>query len=153
MNPEENKRMLALACTVADMKTENMELVEHVKNLVDEYNNVANQLNEKKWSNEEAPSKQTLDELQQMKEQCDKLEKTNKELRRFAKAMHAFVKDKNLNMIKGTSCKYRQGKVAVSSTACLKCSSCLDVIGVNGVNGVICDKRLIEECGVSPYDE
>lgn len=152
MKEEENKRMLALACTVADLKTENMYLAQRVQELVDEYNNVANQLNEKKYK-EESQSKQTLDELQQMKEQCDKLEKTNKELWRFAKAMHTFVIDKNLNMINGTSCKYRQGKVAVSSTACLKCSSCLDVIGVNGVNGVICDKRLIEECGVSPYDE
>ena len=152
MNPEENKRMLALACTVADMKTENMYLAQRVQELVDEYNNVANQLVEKKRE-EEAPSKQTLDELQQMREQCDKLERENKELKRFAKAMHTFVIDKNLNMIEGTSCKYRQGKVAVSSTACLKCRSCLDVIGVNGVNGVICERRLKENCGVSPYDE
>ena len=150
MKTEENKRMLALACTVADLKTENMNLAQREQELVDEYNNVAHQLNEKKWSNEEAPSKQTLDELQQMREQCEKLERENKELRRFAKAMHTFVIDKNLNMIKGTSCKYRQGKVAVSSTACLKCSSCLDVIGVNGVNGVICEKRLAEACAVFP---
>ena len=153
MTTEENKRMLALACTVADLKTENMYLAQRVQELVDEYNNVAHQLNDKKWSNEEALSEQTLSELAQMREQCDKLEKTNKELRRFAKVMHTFVIDKNLNMIKGTSCKYRQGKVAVSSTACLKCSSCLDVIGVNGVNGVICDKRLLEEIGISPDDE
>ena len=137
------------------MHSSRLEDREHVfgaagAELVDEYNNVAHQLNEKKWSNEEAPSKQTLDELQQMREQCEKLERENKELRRFAKAMHTFVIDKNLNMIKGTSCKYRQGKVAVSSTACLKCSSCLDVIGVNGVNGVICEKRLAEACAVFP---
>ena len=80
MTADENKRMLALACTVADLKTENMYLAQRVQELVDEYNNVAHQLNEKKWSNDEAPSKQTLDELQQMRERCGKLERENKEL-------------------------------------------------------------------------
>lgn len=150
MTTEENKRILALACTVADMKTENMYLAQRVQELVDEYNNVANQLNEKKWSNEEAPSKQTLDELEQMREQCDKLEKTNKELKRFESALKTFVLDKGLCIKKETPCKYYKGKFAVGSTTCL---GCLSYLGDLGVNGVICEKRLIEECGVSPYDE
>ena len=150
MKTEENKRMLALACTVADMKTENMYLAQRVQELVDEYNNVAHQLNEKKWSNEEAPSKQTLDELQQMREQCEKLERENKELKRFELALSTFVLDKDLCIKKGTPCKYYQGKVAVSSTKCLECPSFLDNLGVNGV---ICEKRLIEEIGISLDDD
>ena len=138
MKEEENKRMLALACAVADLKTENMYLAQRVQELVDEYNNVANQLNEKKYK-EEAQSKQTLDELEQMKEQCDKLEKTNKELRRFAKAMHVFMKDKNLFIEKDKKCPYHPGGIPVCSTPCLECSSCLGVI--EGL-GVICGQRL-----------
>ena len=149
MTPEENKRMLALACTVADMKTENMYLAQRVQELVDEYNNVAHQLVEKKRE-EEAPSKQTLDELEQMREQCDKLERENRELKRFAKAMHAFVKDKNLFMKKDMECPYHPDDVSVGSLRCLGCSSCLSVL--DGV-GVICDKRLEEACAVFPsYD-
>ena len=150
MNPEENKRMLALACTVADMKTENMYLAQRVQELVDEYNNVANQLNDKKWSNEEAQSKQTLDELQQMKEQCDKLERENRELKRFEKEIHTFVKYKNLYMKKDKECPHHSGDIPVCSTYCLECDSCLGVI--EGV-GVICRERLKEAGVVFPSDE
>ena len=150
METKENKRMLALACTVADLKTENMYLAQRVQELVDEYNNVAHQLNDKKWSNEEAPSKQTLDELEQMREQCDHLKRTNKELERFAKAMHTFVIDKNLYMKKNNECPYHSGDIPVCSTYCLECGSCLGVI--EGV-GVICRERLAEACAVFPsYD-
>ena len=187
METKENKRMLALACAVADMKTQNMYLEQRVQELVDEYNHVAEQLIEKK-RNEEAPSEQTLDELQQMREQCDKLKtantcleqrvkqladenykmacqlndeeapseqtldelqqmrehcehlkRTNGELERFAKAMHAFVKDKNLYMKKNNECPYHPGDIPVCSTYCLECNSCL---GILEGHGVICEKRL-----------
>ena len=141
MKKEENKRMLALACTVADMKTENMYLAQRVQELVDEYNNVAHQLIGKKNRKNKDSSKQTIDEMQQMREHCDKLEKENRELERFAKAMHAFVKDKNIYMRKGTYCEYKQGKPPVCSTYCLECGSCLGVI--DGI-GVICEKRFAE---------
>ena len=197
MKTEENKRMLALACTVADMKTENMYLSQRVQELVDEYNNVAHQLIGKKnrknkdsskqtidemqqvreqcdklerknvelaqrmqqlvdennemarqLNDEETPSKQTLDEIQQMREKCDKLEKENRELERFAKAMHAFVKDKNLYIKKNNECPYHSGDIPVCSTACLECSSCL---GVLEGHGVICGQRL-KEANVSLPD-
>ena len=80
MKTEENKRMFALACTVADMKTENMYLAQRVQELVDEYNNVAHQLIGKKNRKNKDSSKQTIDEMQQMREHCDKLEKENVEL-------------------------------------------------------------------------
>ena len=150
MKTEENKRILALACTVADMKTENMYLAQRVQELVDEYNNVAHQLIGKKNRKNNDSSKPTIDEMQQMREQCDKLERKNKELEHFAIAMREFVLDKDFYMQKGIPCKYYKGKFVVGSTVCLKCLSCL---GSLGVSGVICEKRLDEETGISPDDE
>ena len=92
MKTEENKRMLALACTVADMKTENMYLAQRVQELVDEYNNVAHQLIGKKNRKNKDSSKQTIDEMQQMREQCDKLERENIEL---AQRMQQLVDENN----------------------------------------------------------
>ena len=141
MNPEENKRMLALSCIIADLKAENMELVDHVKKLVDEYSNAVCQSGEQEKRKDKDSSKRTLVKLRQTEEQCYKLERENQNLKRFAKAMHTFVKDKNIYMKKGTSCGYTQGYNTVCSTYCLECKSCVGVI--EGV-GVICEKRLAE---------
>ena len=141
MKEEENKRMLAPSCMVANLKAENMELVLHAKQLVIEYDEVALKLHEKEKRNEEAPSEQTLAELQQMQEQCDKLERENQNLKRFEKAIHAFVKDKNLYMKKDNECPYWHRGISVCSTYCLECSSCL---GVLEGHGVICGQRLKE---------
>ena len=147
MKTEENKRMFALSCIVADMKAENMELAQHMQNISAEFADVLCRLNEKEKRKNEGPSTQTLVELRQMQEQCDKLERENRELKRFAKAMHEFVKDKNIYMKKDMECPFRPGCVPVCSTYCLECGSCLGVI--EGV-GVICDKRLAEACAVFP---
>ena len=148
MKTEENKRMLALACTVADMKTENMYLAQRVQELVDEYNNVAHQLNGKQKRKNKDSSKPEIDEMQQMRDHCDKLEKENRELDRFAKAMHEFVIDKNLYIKKNNECPYHSGDIPVCSTACLECGSCL---GVLEGHGVICGQRL-KEANVSLPD-
>ena len=150
MTSEENKRMLALSCIVADLKAENMELVEHVKKLVDEYNEVAHQLSGKEKRNDKDQLKQTLVELRQMREQCDKLERENRELTRFAKEIHTFVKYKNLYMKKDKECTHHHGRPHACSTSCLECDSCLGVI--EGV-GVICRERLKEAGVVFPSDE
>ena len=150
MTAEENKRMFALLCIVADLKAENMELVEHVKKLVDEYNEVAHQLNGKEKRNDKDQLKQTLVELRQMREQCDKLERENRELTRFAKEIHTFVKYKNLYMKKDKECTHHHRRPHVCSTSCLECDSCLGVI--EGV-GVICRERLKEAGVVFPSDE
>ena len=150
MTAEENKRMFALACTVADLKTENMYLAQRVQELVDEYNNVAHQLIGKKNRKNKDSSKQTLVELRQMQEQCDKLERENRELKRFEKAMHEFVKDKNLYMKKDNECPYWHRGIPVCSTYCLECSSCL---GVLEGHGVICGQRLKEASVSLPNDE
>lgn len=141
MKTEENKRMLALSCIVADLKAENMELVERVHQLVDDYNEVVRQLNGKEKRKDEDPSQQTLDAMMQMRDHCDKLEKENRELKGFAKAIHSFVKDKKLYMAKGANCQYYKDGPHVCSSFCLECKSCLGVI--EGL-GVICANKLVE---------
>ena len=141
MKTEENKRMLALSYIVADLKAENMELAQRVHQLVDEYNDVVRQLNGKETHNGKDSSKPAIDEMQQMRDHCDHTEGMNNGLDRFAKAMHAFVKDKNLYVKKDNECPYRPGCIRVGSLRCLECSSCFGVI--EGL-GVICEKRLKE---------
>lgn len=150
MTAEENKRMFALSCIVADMKAENMELEQRVHQLVDEYNDVVRQLDSKEKRNGKESSKQTLVELRQMREQCEHLERENRELKRFAKEIHTFVKYKNLYMKKDKECTHHHGRPHVCSTSCLECDSCLGVI--EGV-GVICRERLKEAGVVFPSDE
>ena len=150
MKTEGNKRMLALSCIVADLKAENMELLKRMQNISAEFADVLCRLNEKEKRMNEGSSTQTLVELRQMQEQCDKLERENKELKRFAKAMHEFVKEKNIFMKKDMECPFCPGCVHVGSLYCLECGQCLGVI--EGV-GVICEKRLAEACAVFPsYD-
>ena len=139
MEAEDNNRMEALAYIIADLKAENMMMTERVHQLTDDYNDVVRQLNGKEKRKDEAPARQTLGEMMQMRDHCDKLERENGELTRFAKAIHTFVKGKNLYMKKGTSCGYRQGHPAVCSIACLECDSCLGII--DGC-GVICRQAL-----------
>ena len=141
MTTEENKRMLALSYIVADLKAENMELVERVHQLVDDYNDVARQLRGMEKRKDNDPANQTLGEMQHLRDHCDKLEKENRELERFAKAIHSFVKDKKLYMEKGANCQYYNDGPYVCSTFCLECKSCLGVI--EGL-GVICANNLLE---------
>ena len=82
MKEEENKRMLALSYIVADLKAENMELVERVHQLVDDYNDVARQLRGMENRKDEDPANKPLDELQQLRDHCDMLEKNIEELKR-----------------------------------------------------------------------
>ena len=150
MTTEENKRMFALSCIVADLKEENMELEQRVQQLVDDYYNVVRQLDGKEKRKDEKPARQTLGEMRQMRDHCDKLEVENRELKRFAKAMHAFVKNNSIYMRKGTSCIYKQYNPAVCSTPCLECDSCLGIIEGHGV---ICEKRLTGASVATQADE
>ena len=141
MTAEENKRMLALSYIVADLKAENIELAQRVQQLVDDYNEVVRQLNGNETHKDEDPAKLLLDNMQKMRDHCDKLENENRELKGFAKAIHSFVKDKKLYMAKGANCQYYKDGPHVCSTFCLECKSCLGVI--DGV-GVICANKLVE---------
>lgn len=140
MKTEEDKRLSALSYIIADVKAENIELEQRVHQLMADYNEIVRQLRGKEKRKDEDPSKQTLGEMQQMRDRCDKLERENGELERFAKAIHSFVKDLNIYMEKGTSCGYKPGHPPVCSTACLECDSCLGII--DGC-GVICQQLLL----------
>ena len=149
MTTEENKRMLALSYIVADLKAENMELAQRVQQLVDDYNDVVRQLNGNE-KRKDKNSKPTLGEVLDVRSRCYKLEVENRELKRFAKAMHAFVKNNSIYMRKGTSCIYKQYNPAVCSTPCLECDSCLGIIEGHGV---ICEKRLTGASVATQADE
>ena len=82
METKENKRMLALSYIVADLKAENMELVERVHQLVDDYNDVARQLRGMEKRKDNDPANQTLGEMQHLRDHCDMLEKNIEELKR-----------------------------------------------------------------------
>ena len=82
MKTEENKRMLALSCIVADLKSENMELEQRLQHLENDYADVLNQLNDKNKRNGKDTSKQTLDDMQQLRDHCDMLEKNMEQLKR-----------------------------------------------------------------------
>ena len=138
MKAEENKRMLALSCIVADLKTENMELEQRVHQLVDDYNNVVRPLNINEKRKDKDQLKQTIFE---MREQYDKLEREYKELRFLAKGIHSFVKEKNLYIKKDDECPYCHRGITACSTYCRTCGSCLSVIECYGV---ICERRLKE---------
>ena len=138
MTTEENKRMLALSCIVADMKAENMELEQRVHQLVDEYNEVVRQLGVQEKRKDKDQLKQTIFE---MREQYDKLEREYKELRFLAKGIHSFVKEKKLYIKKDDECPYCRRGITACSPYCRVCGSCLGVL--DGVS-VICEKRLKE---------
>ena len=82
MKEEENKRMLALAYIVADLKAENMELVVRAQQLEDDNNELARQLRGMENRKDKDSPKQTLDELKQLRDHCDMLEKNIEELKR-----------------------------------------------------------------------
>ena len=82
MKTEENKRMLALSYIVADLKAENIELAQRVQQLVDDYNDVVRQLNGNEKRKGKDSSKPTIDEMQQMRDHCDMLEKNIEQLKR-----------------------------------------------------------------------
>lgn len=80
MKTEENNRMEALACIIADLKAENMMMTERVHQLTDEYNDVVRQLRgmEKHEPNTEG---YTLGELTEALDKCEALGKGIKELK------------------------------------------------------------------------
>lgn len=141
VNLPKNNRMETLAYIISDLKAENIELTQRVHQLMDDYNDVVRQLNGKETRKDEDPARLLLDNMQKMRDHCDMLEKENRELKDFARAIHSFMKDKKLYMAKGANCQYYKDGPHVCSTFCLECKSCLGII--EGL-GVICANKLVE---------
>ena len=82
MKEEENKRMLAFSYMVADLKAENMDLADRVQYLEEDYNKVVSLLHATENRKDKNPANKTLDELKQLRDHCDMLEKNIEELKR-----------------------------------------------------------------------
>ena len=143
VNLPKNNRMETLAYIISDLKAENVELEQRLHQLEDDYNDVARQLDGKETHKDEDPARLLLGNMQKMRDHCDKLEKENRELKGFAKAIHSFMKDKQIYIEKGANCQYYKDGIRVCPTFCPECKSCLGII--EGL-GVICANKLIEAC-------
>ena len=133
MEKETNNRMEALAYIIADLKAENIELVQRVHQLVEDYNDVARQLRGMEKRKDEDQSRQTLGEMMQMRDHCDKLEVENNNLKTCLIAVSSFLRDKNLYMANGTLCSYGSGNPEVCPEYCKKCNSYLSTLKDVGV--------------------
>lgn len=108
MKEEENKRMLALSCIVADLKAENMELEHRVHQLVDDYNDVVRLLNGKEKRKDEDPAKLLLDNMQKMRDHCDMLEKDNEQLKRQCVQLQT---ERNEEKTHADECELQKGEL------------------------------------------
>ena len=105
MKAEENNRIEVLAYIIADLKAENMMLTERVHQLTDDYNDVARQLRGMEKRKDEDSSRQTLGEMMQMRDHCDKLEKENEDLKRQCFQLQA---ERNGAKTHAAECNYQK---------------------------------------------
>lgn len=139
VNLPKNNCMETLAYIISDLKAENVELEQRVHQLVDDYNDVVHQLHGAEKRKEEDPTRQTLSEMRQMRDHCDKLEIENKDLKKSLNVIGFFMENNNLCMGYVVSCPYQTGHPVVDSPSCRECSSYLTTL--YGF-GVICRKKL-----------
>ena len=78
VNLPKDNRIEVLAYIIADLKTENMELVERVQQLVDKNSDVACKLNGNETHKDDDIEKLLLGNMQKMRDHCCKLEKGNR---------------------------------------------------------------------------
>lgn len=123
----------ALIFRSGKMVKENVELEQCVRQLKDDLYEVTRQTQGQEKRKDEDPARQTLGQMRQMSDLCNKLEAENGQLKAYAEAVDSFMKDKELYMPKGILCPYVQEAFGVASTICLECDSCLRVIEGYGV--------------------
>ena len=150
VNLPKDNRIEVLAYIIADLKAENMALRQNVQNISSEFADVLCRFNEKEKRMNEGSSTEPSVELQQMREQYDKLEGEYNKLKFLAKGIHSFVKEKNLYIKKDVECPYCRRGITACSAYCRVCGSCLDAIEPHGV---ICERRLKEANVSLPSDE
>lgn len=141
VNLPKNNRMETLAYIISDLKAENVELEHYIHQLVDDYNDVVHQLHGAEMRKEEDPTRQTISEMRQMRDHCDKLEIENNVLNKFLIAVSSFLKNHKLYMAYGVSCPYQSGHPAVSFPSCRECCSYLSDLEDCGV---VCRERFSE---------
>lgn len=129
----------ALILCLGQMVKEKVE--QRVHQLMDEYNEVAKPLHGAEMRKEEDPTRQTISEMRQMRDHCDKLEIENNVLNKFLIAVSSFLKNHKLYMAYGVSCPYQSGHPAVSFPSCRECCSYLSDLEDCGV---VCRERLSE---------
>lgn len=139
VNLPKNNRMETLAYIIADLKAENIELTQRVHQLMDDYNDVVHLLNGTEKRKDEVQTKQTHDEMQQLRAHCDKLEVEYNDLMTCLISVSSFLRDKKLYVANGALCFYNS--VVVSSQCCKRCNFYLSTLRDVGV---ICRRRLSE---------
>lgn len=139
VNLPKDNRMEVLAYIIADLKAENIELTQRVHQLMDDYNDVVHLLNGTEKRKEEVQTKQTDDEMQQLRAHCDKLEVEYNDLMTCLISVSSFLRDKKLYVANGALFFYKSA--VVSSQCCKRCDFYLSTLKDVGV---ICRRRLSE---------
>lgn len=151
MSKETESTEDALIYRLGQMVKENVELEQRVHQLVDDHNKVVHQLRGLEKRKDEDTVKHTLGEMLTTIELCEKLEKENSELEKYAKVFGAFVRNNKLYIPYGVTCLYLPGHPAVFSTHCQSCGMYLG--NLDGLNGVVCERHLMEVKVNPPCDD
>lgn len=150
MSKETENTEDALIYRIGQMVKENVELEQRVHQLVYDYNEVVHQRHGLEKRKGEDTAKHTLGETLNAIALCEKLEKENSELKKYAKVFNDFVLRHYLYMPYGVPCPYLPGRLAVSA----HCQSCgMYLHDLDGLNGVVCIRHLMEVKVNSPCDD
>lgn len=144
-----NKRITALASMMGDLKQENNELAERVKQLMDDYNRVVKRIDSSRTLSDLV---EALDKLEELSKQLNTANSNCKEAEeKFAKLLEDYYTLKDFNEIAESrvarfehsdivsvvyECKYQLG-VKVGSSACLGCEHCL-IPSDTGTESILC---------------
>ena len=151
MSKETENTEDALIYRIGQMVKENVELEQRVHQLVEDHNEVARQLRGLEKRKDEDTAKHTLGEMLTTGELCEKLEKENSKLEKYAKVFNAFVQKNKLYIPYGVTCPYHPEKPVAFSMLCQSCSMYLYTL--DSMNGVVCRRHLMEVKVNFPCDD